>query len=73
MDTDSFINHIKTENVYEGIADDVKKDLIHQITQSIYHFQQEKNVIGFMKDELGGKITTEFIALRPKIMLLLSG
>ena len=39
MDTDSFINHIKTENVYEGIADDVKKDLIHQITQSIYHFQ----------------------------------
>ena len=27
MDTDSFIIHIKTEDVYEDIANDVKKDL----------------------------------------------
>ena len=25
MDTDSFIIHIKSENVYEGIADDIEK------------------------------------------------
>ena len=29
LDTDSFIIYIKTENVYEDIADDVENDLIH--------------------------------------------
>ena len=35
---------------------------------SIDHYPQE-NVIGLMKDELGGKIMTEFAALRPKNIL----
>ena len=30
MDTDSFINHIKTEDIYKDIASYVKKDLIDQ-------------------------------------------
>ena len=67
-DTDSSVIYIKTENVYEDIADDVEKDLKHQIIKSADHFLQEgiKKVIGLMKDELGGKIMTECVALRPK-------
>ena len=30
MATDNFIINIKTEDFYDDIADDVKKDLIHQ-------------------------------------------
>ena len=42
MDTDSFIIHIKTEDVYEGIANDFKTRLIHQIMKSIDHYLQER-------------------------------
>ena len=38
MDTDSFIMHIKTDNFYKDIANDVKKYLIHQIMKSIHHY-----------------------------------
>ena len=40
-----------------------------KIMKSIDHYLQEKNkkkVIGLMEKELGGKIMTEFAALRPK-------
>ena len=42
MDTDSFIMHIKTEDFYKDIANDVEKDLIHQFMKSIDHYQQER-------------------------------
>ena len=41
MDTDSFIMHIKTEDFYKDIANDVENDLIHQIMKSIDHYPQE--------------------------------
>ena len=64
MDTDSFILHINTEDFYKDIADDVEK----RFNTSNYDdecgipFPKRKNkkVIGLMKDELGGKIMTEF-------------
>ena len=68
MDTDSFIIHIKTENVYEGFADEAGK----RFDTSNYEVDRplpkgiNKKVIGLMKDGLGGKIITEFVALRPK-------
>ena len=42
MDTDNFIINIKSEDFYKDIADDAKKDLIHQIMKLIDHYQKEK-------------------------------
>ena len=42
MDTDSFLIHIKTENVYEDIAGDVEKPLVLQIIESTDHCLQER-------------------------------
>ena len=71
IDTDSLMYHIKTEDFYEDIAGDVKE----RFDTSGYSKEDarplpiglNKKIIGLMKDELGGKIMTEFIALRPKL------
>ena len=68
MDTDSFIMHIKTEDFYKDIADDIEKrlDTSNYEINRLLPTGKNKNVIGLMKDELRGKIMTEFAALRPK-------
>ena len=68
MNTDSFIIYIKTDDVYEDIADDVKKifDISNYEVNRPLPNGKNKNVIGLMKDELGGKIMTQFVALRSK-------
>ena len=68
MDTDSFIMNIKTEYFYKDIANDVGKrfDTSNYEVNRPLPTGKNKKVIGLMKDELGGKVTTEFVALRPK-------
>ena len=68
MDTDSFIMHIKTEDFYKDIANDVEKrfDTSNDEVNRPLPTGKNKKVIGLMKDELGRKIMTEFVALRPK-------
>ena len=39
MDIDSFIIHLKLKVFYKDIADDVKKDMIHQIMKLIDHYK----------------------------------
>ena len=68
IDTDRFIMHIKTEDFYKDVADDVEKrfDTSNYEVNRPLPIGKNKKVIGLMKDELGGKIITEFVALRPK-------
>ena len=67
MDTDSFVMHIKTNDFYKDIAGDVE----NRSDASIYEANRllptgkNKKVIDLMKDELGGKVITEFVTLRP--------
>ena len=77
MDTDSFIMNIKTNDFYKDISNDVE----NRFDTSNYEVNtsetsalarrplptgKNKKIIGLMKDELGGKIITEFVTLRRK-------
>ena len=68
MDTDSFIMNIKTNDFYEDITNDVENrfDTSNYDVSRPLPMRKNKKVIGLMKDELGGKIITEFVTLRPK-------
>ena len=69
MDGDSFIVYIKTDHIYEDIAEDVETrfDTSNYELDRLLPKGKNKKVIGLMKDELGGKIMTKFVGLRAKI------
>ena len=68
MDTDSFIMNIKVNDFYEDIANDVENrfDTSNYEVNRPLPTGKNKKIIGLMKDELGGKIITEFVTLRSK-------
>ena len=68
MDSDSFIMRIKTEDIYEDIAEDFEKrfDTWSYVIDRALIICKSKEVIGLIKDDLGQKIMREFIELRPK-------
>ena len=75
MDTDSFIMNIKTEDFYKDISNGVEKRFDTSNYEADRPLPTGKNekVIGLMKDELGGRIIREFVALRPKTCSYLTG
>ena len=68
IDMDSFVVNIKTNDFYKDIANDVENrfDTSNYEVNRPLQTGKNKKVIGLMKDELGGKIITEFVTLRPK-------
>ena len=67
-DTDSFIVHVKTEDIYKDIAEDLEKRFDtsnFEIDRSLPIGKNNK-VIRLMKNELGGQIMKKVVGLRPK-------
>ena len=66
--TDSFIVHVKMEDIYK----DIEQDIDARFDTSNFQLDRplpkgkDKKVIGLMKDELGGQITNEFVGLTAK-------
>ena len=67
IDTDSFIIHIQTEDVYEDITGDVEK------IDRLLPTRKNKKLVGLMKDELGGKINDRIYYIYTKNIFLLNG
>ena len=69
MDRDSFIEDIKTDDIYKDIAKDVENRLDTSNFELGRRLPKGKNkkVFGLMKGELGGKIVTKFVRLRAEI------
>ena len=70
MDADGFIIYFKTEEFQENNANDVEKCFdtsnYDEDDKKPIPIGKNKKVIGFFKDELGGKIMIEFVGLRAK-------
>ena len=67
MDTDSFIFHVKTDDIYKDIAEDVEKRFDTSNYEIDRPLPKGKNeVIGLMKDELGGEIMKKIVGLTTK-------
>ena len=67
-DTDSLIVHVQTDDLYKDMS--LNADLYNTSNYSPDHplfSTANKKVIGKFKDELGGRLMTEFIGLRPKM------
>ena len=73
MDTDSYVYDIKTEDFYKDIAEDVEDRFDTSVysnnrpSSKMLPIGKNKEVIGLMKDELGGGIMKEFVALKAKM------
>ena len=73
--TDSFIIYIKTEDFFQYISSDVEKWFdtpnYDKNDKRPLPIGKNKKVPGLFNDELGGKIITAFVALRPKAYVYL--
>ena len=67
-DTDSFILHIETDDVYKDLYQ--HRDLFDNSNykkDSPFYFGEKKKVIGKFKDETAGEPITEFVGLKSKM------
>ena len=72
-DTHSLIVHVKRDDIYKDIAEDVetRSDTSNFDSDRPLATGKNKNVFGRMKDEIGGEIMKEFVGLRAKTYIYL--
>ena len=72
MDTNSLIVHIKTEDIYKHISENIRK----RFATSIYEVDRplpigkNKKAVGLMKNELGGKIMKKLLDYNQKRIVI---
>ena len=67
-DTDSVIVHVQTDDLYKDMLESAAiYDTSNYPASHPLYSTNNKKVIGKFKDELGGKLLTEFIGIRPKM------
>jgi len=71
-DTDSLMYEIETDDFFEDIREDIKERFDTSNFEK-YLPTLNKKVPGMFKDEVGGKIISEFVGLRAKIVCLQKG
>ena len=73
MDTNIYLYEIKTEYFYKDMVEEVEMRFhVSRYSKDDNRLPQtgkNKNVIFMMKDKLGGKTMTEFVALRAKMCI----
>lgn len=72
-DTDSLCYHISTDNLYQDMQDKIETHYDTSGYDEDHFLYSSKNakVLGYMKDECGGKAAIEFVGLRSKMYSLL--
>ena len=65
MDTDNFILKVKSEDIYADLEENIETrfDASNNDVDSPLPIGKSKQIIRLMKDEFGGRIMKEFIAL----------
>ena len=73
MDTDNFFLLLTLIFIHKDIVEDAKTrfDTSNYELDRLLPKGKNKKVIGLIKDELGGKVMTKFVALRAKIYIYL--
>ena len=76
-DSDSIVIYIQTEDFFKDISNDVERwfdtSNYNKNDKRLLPIGKNKKIPGLFKDELGGKIIAEVVALRPKPYAYLMG
>ena len=68
-DTDSYVYHIKTENIYDELKNVFEKVMDFSNFSKDHELYDNKNnkALGFLKSEYGEKVVNEFVGIKSKL------